>query len=132
MELIVGGLAAVVIMLIAIYGASLREIRGLKNRMVSILLFEDVYASQRSSLLEFVRGTKAKNATDLYHKTAQAAADLAIKRSNNTADTAMALWAAKVKTSEQVPETSVTASGLHLNSPSGFRDGLKKAGLPEE
>jgi hypothetical protein len=62
------GLAVVLVMLIAVYRVSLKEIRGLKNHLVVILLFEDIYAVQRKDLLEFVRVTQAKNAYDLYHK----------------------------------------------------------------
>jgi len=98
-EMMVGGLAAVVVMLIPIYNVSLREIRWLKNYIVLILLFEDVYASERRSLLDSVRATEARNANDLYHKITQTAASLAFRRSNNTVDIATALWTAKVKTS---------------------------------
>ena len=69
--------ALVAVLLFLLYRRSLKENLALSNLAILILADPQIYAAQRKGLVEFVRSTDAKNASDLMGKVSRSTAQLA-------------------------------------------------------
>jgi len=92
---IIGGLALVVIMLIAVYRASLRENRNITHYALMMLADPGVYEAQRKSLLEFISKSDAKGASSLGSEVYVVTGNLANRLSFNALAVAGILWKLK-------------------------------------
>ena len=80
---IIGTLTFVYLVLLAVmYLMSARESRALTNYALLILLADDTHATQRASLIELIRATDAKDASQLGRKTRAAITKVAMRLSN--------------------------------------------------
>ena len=80
---IIGTLSIVYLVLLAVmYLMSARESRALTNYALLILLADDTHATQRASLIELIRATDAKDASQLGRKTRAAITKVAMRLSN--------------------------------------------------
>jgi hypothetical protein len=92
MEWVVGLLAIVAVMFIALYRKSLRENRNITHFALMVLIDPIVYQAQRDSLIEFVRTNAASTASDLGMAAYLATGSLANKMALNPLAVAGLLW----------------------------------------
>jgi len=101
MEWLVGVLALLLLLFIALYRKSLGESRDLTNFALLILLDEGVCTNQRKALTELVRSIDARNAGDLGAKVNLATVQLAARIGHTLLGTAGLLW--KLRTDSSLP-----------------------------
>jgi len=102
---IIGTLIFVYLVLLAgMYLMSARESRALTNYALLILLGEDIHATQRASLIELIRATDAKDASQLGRKTRTAITKLAMRLSDTVLRMNQLAW--KLKTDPSVSQVT--------------------------
>ena len=111
---IIGTLIFVYLVLLAcMYLMSARESRALTNYALLILLGEDTHATQRASLIELIRATDAKDASQLGRKTRTAITKVAMRLSDTALIMNQLAW--KLKTDPSVTGSSTTADAIVAN-----------------
>jgi hypothetical protein len=65
MWILVAALCAVIVLLIALYRRALSDTRHMFSLLILVLLDDSVYTARKGDLSNFVRGTKAKSASQL-------------------------------------------------------------------
>ena len=74
-------LFAVIVLLIALYKRALHDTQHMFSLLILVLLDESGYTARKGDLVNFVRGTKAKDAsqlsTEVYHSLCEVATRLA-------------------------------------------------------
>jgi hypothetical protein len=90
------------------YLISARESRALTNYALLILLGEDIHATQRASLIELIRATDAKDASQLGRKTRTAITKVAMRLSDTVLRMNQLAWT--LKTDPSVTRSSGPSS----------------------
>ncbi len=85
-------LAVLLALFLRLYWRSLDESRHLVNYVLLVLLDEEVYATQRNSLEQFVRNANAKDPADLGIQTLRTLHDLAGRLGHTVLSTTQMLW----------------------------------------
>jgi hypothetical protein len=92
------------VLLTGMYLMSARESRALINYALLILLGEDIHTTQRASLIELIRATDAKDASQLGRKTRTAITKLAMRLSDTVLRMNQLAW--KLKTDPSVSQVT--------------------------
>lgn len=79
--ILVMGLCAVIVLLIALYRGALHDTQHMVSLLILVLLDDSVHTARKGDLVNFVRGTKAKDArqlsTEVYNSVCEVANRLA-------------------------------------------------------
>ncbi len=95
-------LVIVVIVLVSIYRRSVSESRALRSFAILILLHDKIYQTQKSGIIELVRGIKAKDAVELSTKVMLSFDELALRLAGSSVGGAHAsLWQLKQQLDKQ-------------------------------